>query len=88
MEDKSVRCAIWMEKRGIGNGDVVVTCSHNHLDAYVPVFATFYLGAVYNAWSPDTNLGNAKHYKNFTRLTRIDFIVDFIITTFVFTHSF
>lgn len=58
MEDKSIRCAIWMMKRGIGSGDVVVTCSNNHLDTYIPVFATFYLGAVYNAWSTDTNLGN------------------------------
>ena len=47
-----------MKKLGIGPGDIVTYCTENRLDTYEPIFATFYLGATYNAWSHITALSN------------------------------
>lgn len=57
MKDKSIRCGIWMENKEIGPGDIVIICSHNHSDVYVPIFASFYLGAIINGWDHDISLG-------------------------------
>lgn len=51
MRRDSVRCALWMRKLGIGPGDVVTICTNNQLYDYVPVLATFYVGAIFNPWS-------------------------------------
>ncbi|XP_043287317.1 4-coumarate--CoA ligase 1-like isoform X2 [Venturia canescens] len=50
MEEKSVKCAMWMKERNIQAGDTVGICTHNQVDMYVPCFASLYLGAVYNPW--------------------------------------
>ncbi|XP_033223021.1 4-coumarate--CoA ligase 1-like [Belonocnema kinseyi] len=58
LADESVRCAIWLQKEGIGPGDIIALCTHNSLAAWVPYFATFYIGANltpwFHDWSPDT----------------------------------
>ncbi|CAG9816375.1 unnamed protein product [Phaedon cochleariae] len=43
---RSIRTAIALSKRGIKRGDIVTGCSNNHLDACVPILASFFLGAV------------------------------------------
>ena len=58
MKDQSIRCATWMKKQGIGRGDIAVICSDNHMDISIPIFATFYLGATYNAWNHETATSN------------------------------
>lgn len=35
-----------MRKRGIKSNDIVTICSHNHLNTIVPLYASFFLGAI------------------------------------------
>ncbi|XP_076759658.1 luciferin 4-monooxygenase-like [Xylocopa sonorina] len=46
MMEKSIKCAIWLRKKGIKPGDTVAICSGCFFDVYAPVFACFYIGAV------------------------------------------
>lgn len=48
MRDRSVRCALWMKAHGLSPGDVVIICTHNHLDHAMPCYAALYLGAIFN----------------------------------------
>lgn len=50
MEEKSVRCALWMREQGVEVGDIVGICTHNQMDMYIPCFASLYIGAVFNPW--------------------------------------
>ncbi|CAG9855969.1 unnamed protein product [Phyllotreta striolata] len=43
---RSVRTAIALQKRGIKKGDIVTGCSDNHLNACVPILASFFIGAI------------------------------------------
>ncbi|XP_065218988.1 uncharacterized protein LOC135844656 [Planococcus citri] len=62
MRDVSVRCGLWLRKQGIGCGDLVTLCTHNHLEVYAPFLAIYYNGAIYNAWSHDITLKSARHF--------------------------
>ncbi|KAJ8681810.1 hypothetical protein QAD02_017602, partial [Eretmocerus hayati] len=66
MEDKSIRCALWLQQQGIGEGDVVTICTHNHLDAYIPCVATFLIGAIYNPWHHEDSIKIIRHLINVT----------------------
>ncbi|XP_050465685.1 uncharacterized protein LOC126858956 isoform X2 [Cataglyphis hispanica] len=46
MREKSVKCALWMKRSGILPNDVIMVCTNNQLDAYVPFLAALYIGAV------------------------------------------
>ena len=59
--DCSVRYAIWLKNQGIGSKDIVTVCSHNQFDTYIPMFATFYVGAIYNAWNDKINLSKQNY---------------------------
>ncbi|XP_058807866.1 luciferin 4-monooxygenase-like [Phymastichus coffea] len=61
MKDRSIRCALWMKEYGVKLGDIITICSYNHLDTYVPIFATFYLGATFNGWDHEVGLQAARH---------------------------
>ncbi|XP_050517147.1 uncharacterized protein LOC126891863 [Diabrotica virgifera virgifera] len=43
---RCIRCAIALQKKGIKKGDIVTGCSDNHLDACVPIIASFFIGAI------------------------------------------
>ncbi|XP_058797691.1 uncharacterized protein LOC131667932 [Phymastichus coffea] len=62
MKDDSVRCALWLKKQGIGSGDVVTICMYDHLDTYIPIFATFYVGATFNVWNHDVTIKSARRF--------------------------
>ncbi|XP_073954528.1 luciferin 4-monooxygenase-like [Choristoneura fumiferana] len=50
MGERSIRCAIWLQKQGIIQGDVVGLCTKNYFDSCIPLVASFYLGTVINLW--------------------------------------
>lgn len=43
-----MRCALWMKANGLLPEDVIVICTHNHLDVVIPLAAALYLGAIVN----------------------------------------
>ncbi|XP_017893188.1 4-coumarate--CoA ligase 1-like [Ceratina calcarata] len=65
--DRAVKCALWLQKYGVGKGDVVAISTHNHLDAVVPYFATFFLGAIANPWDYEMNIQLARHFIKLTQ---------------------
>lgn len=53
MREKSIKCAIHMKKIGIKKGDMVVVCTHNYIDAYIPYLACLYNGIIVDLWHED-----------------------------------
>ncbi|CAD6203115.1 GSCOCG00009740001-RA-CDS [Cotesia congregata] len=50
ISERSIKCALWLKKQGVKPGSVVSFCSKNHFDRCIPLFATYYLGAIFNPW--------------------------------------
>lgn len=48
--DRTVKCALWLVGQGVKSGDVVAICTHNHIDAGIPVLACLCIGAIFNPW--------------------------------------
>ena len=57
MKDRSIRCALWLKNENITTGDIIAMSTNNRLDDYIPLLATFYLGAIYNPWQHEFTLG-------------------------------
>ncbi|OXU31486.1 hypothetical protein TSAR_017010 [Trichomalopsis sarcophagae] len=62
MKDKSVRCALWLKKQGIGKDDVVVIATPIQNDDYVPFLATIFVNAIYNPWYHELTPAIAKYF--------------------------
>ncbi|CAK9828894.1 Luciferin 4-monooxygenase [Anthophora retusa] len=60
--DRAVKCALWLQKQGIGKGDIVAISSHNHLDTIIPFVAALFLGAIVNPWDYEMNIQLARHF--------------------------
>ncbi|XP_016768747.1 4-coumarate--CoA ligase 1 isoform X3 [Apis mellifera] len=60
--DRTIKCALWMQKHGVKKGDIVAICSHNHRDCIIPFLATLYLGAIVNPWDHLMNIDMARHF--------------------------
>ncbi|KAL6448498.1 hypothetical protein ACFW04_000420 [Cataglyphis niger] len=75
MREKTVKCALWMQSLGVKPNDVVMICTNNQLDAYVPFLATLYIGAVV---SPLDHLFN---------LDMIDFFIEKVRPVMLFINE-
>ncbi|XP_033364444.1 4-coumarate--CoA ligase 1-like [Bombus vosnesenskii] len=60
--DRTIKCALWLQRHGVGKGDIVAISSHNHLDSIVPYVAALYLGAIVNAWDYAMNIQLARYF--------------------------
>ncbi|KMQ87292.1 luciferin 4-monooxygenase [Lasius niger] len=67
LQDKVVRCALWLQKQGIKSSDVVSVCTHNHLNSIVPCLATVYINAIFNPWNENMDLQTALHLMQLTK---------------------
>ncbi|EZA47747.1 hypothetical protein X777_15628, partial [Ooceraea biroi] len=56
LQNKVVRCALWLQEHGIKSGDVISICSKNTIDSIVPCLAATYINAIFNPWNEDMNL--------------------------------
>ncbi|XP_029159124.1 4-coumarate--CoA ligase 1-like isoform X2 [Nylanderia fulva] len=66
LQDKVVRCALWLRKQGIKPGDVVSVCTHSHLNSIVPCLAAIYINAIFNPWDDSMDLQTALHFMQLT----------------------
>ncbi|CAL1680762.1 unnamed protein product [Lasius platythorax] len=66
LQDKVVRCALWLQKQGIKSGDVVSVCTNNHLNSIVPCLAAVYINAIFNPWNENMDLQTALHVMQLT----------------------
>ncbi|XP_050465699.1 uncharacterized protein LOC126858961 isoform X2 [Cataglyphis hispanica] len=62
MREKSVKCALWMQKLGIQSNDVIMICTNNRLDAYIPFLATLYIGAIVSPLDQIFNIDNLDYF--------------------------
>ncbi|XP_012523071.1 4-coumarate--CoA ligase 1 [Monomorium pharaonis] len=66
LQDKVVRCALWLQKQGIKSDDVVTVCTSNHLNSIVPCISVAYINAISNPWNESMNLQTAVHLMQLT----------------------
>ncbi|XP_043261591.1 4-coumarate--CoA ligase 1-like isoform X1 [Colletes gigas] len=67
MLDRAIKCALWMQKQGIGKGDVVAVSTHNHRDSFTPCLAALFIGAAFNPWDYEMNTHLARHFMTLTK---------------------
>ncbi|XP_018393717.1 PREDICTED: uncharacterized protein LOC108772644 [Cyphomyrmex costatus] len=61
LQDKVVRCALWLQKQGIKSDDIISVCTGNHLNSIVPCLSAAYINVIFNSWDEDINLKTALH---------------------------
>lgn len=62
MKEQSIKCALWLRKHGIQKGDKVGIWTDNHIDTYIPVFASLYVAAVICPWDHKVSKGTSFFY--------------------------
>lgn len=58
---RCVRTALHMKKRGLKEGDIIVTCSYNHLDGCLPFIASTFIGCLPASLDPTFSSAENKH---------------------------
>ncbi|XP_071573786.1 luciferin 4-monooxygenase-like [Temnothorax nylanderi] len=66
LQDKIVRCALWLQKHGIKSGDVISMCTGNHLNSIVPCLSATYVNAIFNPWNENLDLQNMLYFLKMT----------------------
>ncbi|CAL1680766.1 unnamed protein product [Lasius platythorax] len=66
LQDKVVRCALWLQERGIKPSDVITVFTSNHLNSIVPCLAAIYVNAIFNPWNENMDLQNTLHVMQLT----------------------
>ncbi|XP_025262010.1 4-coumarate--CoA ligase 1-like [Camponotus floridanus] len=66
LQDKIVRCALWLQKQGIKSGDVVSVCTNNQLNSIVPCMASVYINVIFNPWDENMDLKTSLHVMRLT----------------------
>ncbi|XP_011872347.1 PREDICTED: 4-coumarate--CoA ligase 1-like [Vollenhovia emeryi] len=66
LQDKVVKCALWLQKQGVKSDDVISICTHNHLNSIVPCISAAYITAISNPWSENMDLKTAIHILQLT----------------------
>lgn len=59
-KDRSIRLALWMKKLGIKPYDIIVECTENNLDSYIPLLATFFVDAIFSTWQLNIHTGKSR----------------------------
>ncbi|KAG5307095.1 LUCI monooxygenase, partial [Acromyrmex insinuator] len=66
MQNKAVRCALWLQKQGIKSGDVISVCTGNHLNTFVPCLSAAYINAIFNPWNENMSLQTTLYFLQLT----------------------
>lgn len=66
LQDKILRCALWLQEQGIKLNDVVSVCTNNHFNSIVPCLAAIYINAIFNPWNENMDLQNTLHVMKLT----------------------
>ncbi|GAB1860349.1 Luciferin 4-monooxygenase [Camponotus japonicus] len=66
LQNKVIRCALWLQEQGIESRDVVSVCTSNHFNTFVPCLAAIYVNAIFNPWNENMDLRNTLHVMQLT----------------------
>ncbi|XP_012059695.1 PREDICTED: 4-coumarate--CoA ligase 1-like [Atta cephalotes] len=61
LQDKVVRCALWLQKQGVKSNDIISVCTGNHCNSIVPCLSAIYTNVIFNPWDENMNLKTALH---------------------------
>ncbi|KAJ8687166.1 hypothetical protein QAD02_022960 [Eretmocerus hayati] len=64
---RSIRCALWLRKQGIGENDVICISTPNQANDSIPVLASLYIGATVTPWYHELPLATTEHFFSLTK---------------------
>ncbi|KAJ8670088.1 hypothetical protein QAD02_001347 [Eretmocerus hayati] len=67
LKDRSIRCALWLRKQGIGEGDMVNVPITIQTNDCIPILACFYVGATLVPLRHDGSLDKIRHILEHTK---------------------
>ncbi|KAL6261340.1 hypothetical protein P5V15_006438 [Pogonomyrmex californicus] len=63
LQNKAIKCALWLQKQGIKSADIICVCTGiDNLESIVPCLSAVYITAIINAWLENTNLETAEYF--------------------------
>ncbi|XP_039309759.1 luciferin 4-monooxygenase isoform X2 [Solenopsis invicta] len=66
LQNKIVRCALWLQKQEIKSDDVITICTGNHLNSIVPCLSAAYVNAIFNPWNENMDSQTTLYYLQMT----------------------
>ncbi|XP_011160940.2 4-coumarate--CoA ligase 1 [Solenopsis invicta] len=66
LQNKVVRCALWLQKQEIKSGDVITVCTGNHINSIVPCLSAAYINAIFNPWNENMDSQTILHHLQMT----------------------
>jgi acyl-CoA synthetase (AMP-forming)/AMP-acid ligase II len=66
INERSIKCALWLKSYGVQRGHVVGVATHNHLDSITPLLGCLYIGALFYPMHYQLNLGMYLFLNDFT----------------------
>lgn len=53
ISERSIKCALWLQKQDVKPGDIIGLCCDNDMNAIIIMLGTMYIGAISNPWDND-----------------------------------
>ncbi|XP_039309760.1 4-coumarate--CoA ligase 1 isoform X1 [Solenopsis invicta] len=66
LQNKIVKCALWLQKQEIKSGDVITVCTDNHINSIVPCLSAAYINAILNPWYENMDSQTTLYYLQMT----------------------
>ncbi|XP_018051977.1 PREDICTED: uncharacterized protein LOC108689634 [Atta colombica] len=66
MSERSIKCALWLQKQGVKPGDIIGLCCDNDMNAIIIMLGTMYIGAISNPWDNDLSSMTARYFLSLT----------------------
>ncbi|KAL6256354.1 hypothetical protein P5V15_012471 [Pogonomyrmex californicus] len=66
MKEQSIKCALWLRKNGIQKGDRIGIWTENHINTYIPVYASLYVAAIICPWDDKVSKISAQYCLSLT----------------------
>ncbi|XP_018405969.1 PREDICTED: luciferin 4-monooxygenase-like [Cyphomyrmex costatus] len=62
MSERSIKCALWLQKQGVKPGDIIGLCCDNDMNAIIIMLGIMYIGAISNPWDNDLSPMTARYF--------------------------
>ncbi|KAG5348319.1 LUCI monooxygenase, partial [Acromyrmex charruanus] len=66
MSERSIKCALWLQKQGVKPGDIIGLCCDNDMNAIIILLGTMYIGAISNPWDNELSPMTARYFLSLT----------------------
>ncbi|XP_018313883.1 linear gramicidin synthase subunit D [Mycetomoellerius zeteki] len=66
ISERSIKCALWLQKQDVKPGDIIGLCCDNDMNAIIIMLGTMYIGAISNPWDNDLSPMTARYFLSLT----------------------